>query len=233
MIFLYILAALILLIFFLLLIKIKVSIVYQDKVKITAKWLWFDILPKKKEKTQSNVKSQKSQTKKKPVKKQKPFKKFISDFLKANDFETVMGILKQILNYTGILAKSFWKHLVFKNLKIKCTVSDGDPALTAQKYGKVCAICFPLSSFLISNSNVKKYDVSVEPDFITQASEIYIEADLSIRTIFVLNAVIAYLFRLIFKILIKILFRKAATENERKNGSCHVRNNNRQNQGSC
>ena len=62
---------------------------------------------------------------------------------------------------------------------------------------------------ICSNLDVRKYDVEIEPDFIGTFSSAQFSAAISIRPLFLINAGIVLVFRLLFKVVLKIFKAKA------------------------
>ena len=95
---------------------------------------------------------------------------------------------------------------VIENLRLLLIVSSGDDAArNAIKYGKVCSAVYPSMGFICSNMKVKKQDVKVISDFISQENGAEFELALSVRPIKLTNAVVVLAFRLLFKVLLKLL----------------------------
>lgn len=101
---------------------------------------------------------------------------------------------------------SIYRAFVIENLKLLLKVSSGDDAArNAIKYGKVCSAVYPSMGFICSNMKVKKYEVNVVPDFISQENKAQFALSLSVRPIKLTNAVVVLAFRLLFKVLLKLL----------------------------
>lgn len=99
-----------------------------------------------------------------------------------------------------------YRAFVIENLKLLLKVSSGDDAAqNAIKYGKVCSAVYPSMGFICSNMKVKKYEVNVVPDFISQENKAQFALSLSVRPIKLTNAAVVLAFRLLFKVLLKLL----------------------------
>ncbi|MBQ6935673.1 MAG: DUF2953 domain-containing protein, partial [Clostridia bacterium] len=97
-------------------------------------------------------------------------------------------------------------HIVLRELYLWMTVTGGcDAAETALEYGRVCQKVFPAMSFICSNLTVKKYDVEIEPDFLGSKNKAEFAFSVSVRPVFILNALIVLVFRLLIKVVLKFL----------------------------
>lgn len=195
-------------------IRITVNGEFFEEFKLNIKWLFvkIDILPaKKKDKPKKEKapkeKKEKQQTEE-PVeetpteKKENIFVKFYNN----QGFDGVIQLLNNVGNALGKLMHSFKKHIVLRELYLWMTVTGGcDAAETALEYGKICQKVFPTLSFICTNLTVKKYDVEIEPDFLGSKNTAQFAFSVSVRPIFILNALIVLVFRLLIKVVLKFL----------------------------
>ena len=195
-------------------IRITVNGEFFEEFKLNIKWLFvkIDILPaKKKDKPKKEKapkeKKEKQQTEE-PVeetpteKKENIFVKFYNN----QGFDGVIQVLNNVGNALGKLMHSFKKHIVLRELYLWMTVTGGcDAAETALEYGKICQKVFPTLSFICTNLTVKKYDVEIEPDFLGSKNTAQFAFSVSVRPIFILNALIVLVFRLLIKVVLKFL----------------------------
>lgn len=211
LIFLCVLAGIIGLIVLLLSVPLRVSFSYSDKIYLTVKYLFLkiDVLPigekkKKKEKPKKEEEPKPEEPKEEePPKEKKPNR--IVEMAKANGFDGMMQILQDLGRVLAKYGKKLFSSVVFDDIEIYVTVGTGDAAGTAIEYGKVCRIVYPLLGFICNNNAVKRYDASVEPDFLANHSEgeFSFEFHLIIRKI--INATLGMAVRLVFKVLLKFL----------------------------
>ena len=156
----------------------------------------------KKEKPQKEKPPEEPQTEKKP----NPFKTFYEN----QGFDGVKQLVRDSADAVGSMMKSVKKHLIIDDLFLWVVVSHNhDAAKTAIEYGETCQDVFPAMGFICSNLNVRKYDVEIEPDFIGTFSSAQFSAAISIRPLFLINAGIVLVFRLLFKVVLKIFKAKA------------------------
>lgn len=215
-IFLCVLAGIILFFILILSIPVHVTFTYSDKIYLTVKYLFlkFNILP-----TDPNKKKKEKKPEKETPKEEKPPEENkekkpnpIISMVKANGYDGMMEILGNLSKVLGKYGGKLFKSVVFDEIEIYITVGTGDSAQTAIKYGKTCQKVYPLIGFICSNNLVKKYDVNVEPDFLANKSEgeMYFDFHLIIRKI--INATLAMVVRLVFKVVLKFL--KGAKNNK-------------------
>ena len=219
MIALFIILAIVALIVILFCIKVSVTAVYDETFSLDVKWLFVNlrIYPEDEEKKAKKAAKKAEKEKKKKPKKEKPKSEeepassepksnIFKDFYHNQGFAATVRLIKTAAAQLGGFLKDVYKAFVIENLTVLLKVSAGDDAAsTAIKYGKVCSAVYPSMGFICSNMKVKQYDVNVVPDFISGENVATFKLSLSVRPIKLTNAVIVLAFRLIFKVLIKLL----------------------------
>lgn len=186
-------------------IPVKISLAFDDKIHLTVKYLFIklNILPMgpKKEKAPKPKKEPKPKPEKpkdETPKEKKPNP--IIEMVKANGYDGMMLVIKNLGSVLATYGGKIFKSIVFDEIDVYISVGTGDAASTAIKYGETCQKVYPVFGFICSNNLVKKYDILVEPDFLANKTEneLFIDMSLTIRK--VINATIAMVFRLIFKV---------------------------------
>lgn len=228
MIALYIILAVIALIVILFSIKVSVTAVYDETFTLDIKWFFIKlrIYPEDEEKkAKKEAKKAEKEQKKKNSKKEKPKKEkteesaspksnIFKDFYNNQGFAATVNLIRTAAAQLGGFLKGVYRAFVIENLTVLLRVSAGDDAAqTAVKYGKVCSAVYPAMGFICSNMKVKQYDVNVVPDFISAENTATFKLSLSVRPIKLTNAVIVLAFRLIFKVLLKLL--KGSKKNDK------------------
>ena len=228
MIALYIFLAVIALIVILFSIKVSVTAVYDETFTLNIKWIFIKlrIYPEDEEKkAKKEAKKAEKEQKKKNSKKEKPKKEkteesaspksnIFKDFYNNQGFAATVNLIRTAAAQLGGFLKGVYRAFVIENLTVLLKVSAGDDAAqTAVKYGKVCSAVYPAMGFICSNMKVKQYDVNVVPDFISAENTATFKLSLSVRPIKLTNAVIVLAFRLIFKVLLKLL--KGSKKNDK------------------
>lgn len=195
-------------------IRITVNGEFFDEFKLNIKWLFvkIDILPaqkKDKPKKEKAPKEKKEKPSTEDVAPETPTEKKENIFVKFYNnqgFDGVIQLLNNVGKALGKLMHSFKKHIVLRELYLWMTVTGGcDAAETALEYGRVCQKVFPALSFICTNLTVKKYDVEIEPDFLGSKNTAQFEFSVSVRPIFILNALIVLVCRLLIKVVLKFL----------------------------
>lgn len=219
--------------FFVLVFSIRVTLngEFFDEFKLNVKWLFLkiDILPTKKKDKPKKEKAPKEK-KDKPAteedasetteKKENIFVKFYNN----QGFDGVIQLINNVGKALGKLMTSLKKHIVLRELYLWMTVTGGcDAAETALEYGRICQKVFPTMSFICTNLTVKKYDVEIEPDFLGNKNKAEFAFSVSVRPIFILNALIVLVFRLLIKVVLKFLMgikdKSKNNENINKGGA--------------
>ena len=220
---LYIILGIIALIVILLSIKVSVTAEYADSFSLDVQWLFIKlhIFPQTEEqkakreakKAKKEEKKKKKPEKEKPEEEEKeedkpsePKKNIFKEFYENQGFGATVELIQTAAAQLGGFMGSIYRAFVIENLKLLLKVSSGDDAAqNAIKYGKVCSAVYPSMGFICSNMKVKKYEVNVVPDFISQENKAQFALSLSVRPIKLTNAAVVLAFRLLFKVLLKLL----------------------------
>lgn len=218
MVALYIILAIIAIIIILFCIKVKVTAVYDGTFALEVQWLFIKkrIYPETEE---EKIKKEQKEAKKAEKEKKKPKKEeklkdpnayksgnIFSDFYKNQGFSATIELIKTAAAQLGGFLKGVYRAFTIENLVVLLKVAaNDDAAQTAIKYGKVCSAIYPSIGFICSNMKVRKYDVNVAPDFINHENDAIFEIKLSVVPIKLTNAVVVLAFRLLFKVLLKLL----------------------------
>lgn len=220
---LYIILGIIVLIVILFSIKVSVTAEYADSFSLDVQWLFIKlhIFPQTEEqkakreakKAKKEEKKKKKPEKEKPEEEKKeedkpsePKKNIFKEFYENQGFGATVELIQTAAAQLGGFMGSIYRAFVIENLKLLLKVSSGDDAAqNAIKYGKVCSAVYPSMGFICSNMKVKKYEVNVVPDFISQENKAQFALSLSVRPIKLTNAAVVLAFRLLFKVLLKLL----------------------------
>ena len=176
---LYVLLALFLIIFLILMIRIRFLVGYAEKTKVVLKVLFFklDLLNRKKKEKKPKKGDAKGQKKKEKQKKE-PKEKGEGMIASPSD------VIKLVQNVALGLLKKFYGHLRVDSSHIDITVATDDPSKTAIIYGAVCPAVYSLTEALYKNKGKKsgEFFASVVPDFCTENSrfDIYIQLSITV-----------------------------------------------------
>lgn len=200
--------------FFVLLLSVRfvVTVHYEDDVFLSLSWLFlkFDLLPMK-EKHKKTKKEKKKKKEKKPEKDETvspPKEKKDNMFVRFYKNQGGSGVIRLINDAAGTLGgmfKRIGRAFVFNEIFVSLTVSDGDSAKTAEKYGKTCGAIYPAMGLIVSTARVKKYGVEVTPDFIYGKNNARFHVKTSVRPISLITAIVIFAFEFLFKVVIKLL----------------------------
>ncbi|HIT52764.1 MAG TPA: DUF2953 domain-containing protein [Candidatus Fimivicinus intestinavium] len=223
MIVLYILLAIIALIILAFSFRLTVQLDYHDVVELEIHYLFlkFKLLPweqkEKKPKTEkpapaSEQPPKDTSQKKKGGSKQNP----LATFWNNEGIDGVIALLKKTASILSGMFRSVFRHIILDKFYLQMYIGSGDAAQTAIDYGKVCTEVFPALGAICSAMKVKKYDVDISPDFLANQSETELHAVLTLRPIFVTNAAVAMVVKLLFQVVFKLLFSKPDKSNENR-----------------
>lgn len=197
--------------FFILLLSIKVGVLVHSEggVEVTVKWLFIKIgiLPRHEKKKKKKPKKKKKEKPKDETVKE-PKQKGDNIFLKFyhnNGVSGVVDLLERTAHAVGGMFRRVGRAFIFDELYISLKVGTGDSADTAIRYGKVCSAVYPAMGLMVDTMRVKKYSVEVKPDFIEGKNDAKLHTLVSFRPIALINALIVTGFALIFKVGIKFL----------------------------
>lgn len=191
-------------------IPIKIQLGYDDKIRVTIKYLFLkiNILPaapkKKKEKKPKEEKKPKQEKPKDEAPKEKKPNPIL-EMVKANGYDGMMVVIKNLARILGSYGGKVFKSVKFDRIDLHISVGTGDSAATAIKYGETCQKVYPVMGYICSHYLVKKYDIMVEPDFLANSTEGEFYCDISLCIRKVTNATIAMVVRLVFGVLLKFL----------------------------
>lgn len=120
--------------------------------------------------------------------------------LKRTSREGEMGIVSLFVEVTKILvklSKRLLSHAVVDTLYFKLDIAADDAAQTAVNYGAACAAVYPALGMLTALLRVREYEVDIRPDF--NNAKTYGELDfvLKVRFVFVLYAFALALIRFV------------------------------------
>ena len=234
MIALYIILGIIAFFVLLLSVRVRVQAEYIDSLTLKVKWLFisYTVYPMKETKPKKPKKEKKKKEKPQteeeaPVdeninkKKENPLKTFYNN----QGFEGVIELVKSGADALGGFMKSFKKHFIIEDLCLWAVISKNhDAAGTALEYGKVCQDVYPSLGYICSNFKVKRYDISIEPDFLGTFSSAQFVFNFSLRPIFLIGAGTVMAVKLAKNVAFKVLFSKPKKEsNENISNSQNIK----------
>ena len=200
----YIIAGIIAAIILPLCVRLRLSVVYEEKLRsVKVGWLFFSFtLYPKKEKPEKDKKTKKknSSEKKEENSKSTPKPNILTPYMEQEGISGILHLLGQTLDALGGLLCGLRKGFVIHRLEVYATVTSDDAAETAILYGKACAVIYPLVNGIITAVRTVKYSVDVTADYIAQKTRADLYATLSLRPIRVIGEVFVLAFRLLKRI---------------------------------
>ncbi len=199
MIALYIVLGVLAVILFVLLMPVSLDFSFEEKTRVTLKFLGICVF--------DNEKSTGREQKAEPGDKKEGF---LGRLKREKGF---LGAFKYCLQILGIIIKrAVWlvKRFEFRDIKLSLTVATEDAAKTAVGYGGICAVLYPMASFLetVAGYHFKKIDIS--SDFDSIGPRFCISFKMSVRIIYIIIAAFAFLRQY------RRLNKKESEKNERK-----------------
>ncbi len=213
MIVLYILIGIVILFALILNIRAHIHVEYEKELTAYAKWAFLKIplipFPEKQEKPKKEepVKKEEPPAEEKPAETPKP--KGPNPLMTIYENEQIQGILeilRTLLEIVGKLGRRFVNSFVIDELFLDIDVTKKDAAETAEEYGKMCRVVFPVTGAVCANCNVKKYSINVEPDYIANPGiKTAFSMEISLNPRKLINAVLAFAFSAVFRIGIRLI----------------------------
>ena len=194
MLWLYILLGVLLLIFLILMIPVGVRVIFDGELRIIAKVGFIGIKvypPKPKKEKKPKKKKEKKKKKDEKAAEEKPKEK--TNLIKEKGIVWVIDTVKQLADLAMGVMKSFFKHLVIKNMQISIVYSGEDADDTAVHYGYFCMAVYPAVSILARAAKCRYYGVDIAPNFDEDAqSEYFADITLSVRIIWLVGLVLRH-----------------------------------------
>lgn len=171
----------------LLLLPFTVGFSYENTFRITVSFAGLRVYDSRRKR--KNGKPQQNEEKT-PSEKQK----------KPNAFETArekLGLTGAVRYYTELLKaarerlKKYFRHLRFRNFKMRLSVGTGDAAETACVYGIVCSAVYPALNGLLMLSRCKAKSIDISADFDNAGVNFAISAAVSSQLVFLIAAAAA------------------------------------------
>ena len=180
--------------------------------------------PKEVKEKKKEIKEEKKETKEKPQE-----ENMLITFYNNQGFSGVIKLVNDAASAISGMFKSIFKHIVFRELKLYLTVGAGDSAETAILYGKTCSAVFPALALITTTCKVKDYHCDVQPNFMQAEKSAAFSTVISVRPIFITNAMVVFSMKMLFKVGLKLLLNSTAkSEKKTKKDSADKKTNNSQ-----
>lgn len=212
MIVLYILIGIVILFALVLNIRAHIHVEYEKELTAYAKWAFLKIplipFPEKqpKQKKEQPVKKEEPPAQETPT---EPKPKGPNPLKNIYDNEQLSGILeifRKLLEIIDTFGRRLVNSFVIDEMFLDIEVTKGDAAETAEEYGKLCRVVFPVTGAVCANCNVKQYSINVEPDYIANPGiRTAFSMEISLNPRKLINAVLAFGISAVFKIGIRLI----------------------------
>ncbi|WP_404352815.1 DUF2953 domain-containing protein [Caproicibacterium sp. XB2] len=194
--------------------SVRLRFSYYDTLHMKISYLFFSymLLPQKEKK-----KAKKKQPS--PKKEEKPKQKKENIFHKAyreRGLSGLLHLLKGLADMASGALKTLFRHIRAKQLSLHISVAERDAATTAVKYGYVCAAVYPAFSVLTQAMRCRAFEVAVVPSFHGIQTKIQGTADVKIRVVFLITALIRAL--MAYMKLMKSAKINSDTQNQNRKG---------------
>lgn len=212
MIVLYILIGIVVLFALVLNIRAHIHVEYEKELTAYAKWAFIKIpllpapekKPKPKKETPPKKEEPPAETAPKEPKSKGPNP--LANIYANEQISGILEIFRKLLELIDKFGRRLVNSFVIDEMFLDIEVTKGDAAQTAEEYGKMCRVVFPLTGAVCANCNVKKYSINVEPDYIANPGiKAAFSMEISLNPRKLINAVLAFAFGAVFKIGIRLI----------------------------
>ena len=111
--------------------------------------------------------------------------------MKSGGILSTLTFLVDLLRLLQTESGKLLKRITITRLRLQARISTGEAAETAQLYGKVCAVLFPLLARVEQAMHVRRREVRVEPDFLSERSAVRTDMRLRLSLLHLIMAVLA------------------------------------------
>ncbi|MBQ6021051.1 MAG: DUF2953 domain-containing protein [Clostridia bacterium] len=207
-------------------VKAIIRVNYENgKFTLAVQWafLKLDLIPwglKKKEKKPAEEKKEEEPPAEEEKKEEEPKKKGSNPLKTFYDNKGVQGIYELIYDLFSALtgfAGRIVRKIRLDEFFVYITVGSSDAAKTAMDYGKISGALYPCVGYICTHMPVGKYDVNVQPDFLSEKTVGELHTVISFRPIVLTNAGVALVFRLLFTVVVKFIKGIKTPKNAQKN----------------
>ncbi len=194
----YILLAILFLIFLILVIPVVSEITFDQTLFVKVRFWGIPVFKydsKTKEEKDEPESKEPSPKKDKPKKQKNSLKdnlKEIENELKQDGVQAAIKWFKEIADGIKKASHHLLKSIVIRRMDFICDLGGTDSAKLAESYGKVCATLFPALAFIESKLDVKKQCIQVRPCFLLDDTSLYFHTKINISLWRLLAAFIVF-----------------------------------------
>ena len=110
--------------------------------------------------------------------------------MKSGGILSTLTFLVELLRLLQTESGKLLKRITITRLRLQARISTGEAAETAQLYGGVCAVLFPLLARVEQAMRVRHREVRVEPDFLSEHSAVRMDMRLRLSLLHLIMAVV-------------------------------------------
>ncbi len=212
MIVLYILIGIVVLFALILNIRAHIHVEYEKELTAYAKWAFIKIplipFPEKqpKPKKETPPKKEEPPAEETPTEPKPKGPNPLNTIYENEQISGILEIFRKLLEIIDKFGRRLVNSFVIDEMFLDIEVTKKDAAETAEEYGKICRVVFPVTGAVCANCNVKKYSINVEPDYIANPGiRTAFSMEISLNPRKLINAVLAFAFSAVFKIGIRLI----------------------------
>lgn len=195
----YILLAILFLLFLILVIPIALEFTFDQSLYMKVRFWGIPVYKydskTKEEKNEPKVKKPSQKIGNKSKKQKNSLKdnlKKIEDELKQDGVQATVKWLGEIVNGIKKASRHLLKSIAIKQVDFICDLGGTDSSKVAETYGKICASLFPLLGFIESKLPFKKQRIQVCPCFLLEDTNLYIYTKINVSLWRLLLAIILF-----------------------------------------
>lgn len=111
--------------------------------------------------------------------------------LKSGNPLSTLTFVRDFLRLISCESKRLFRRVTVGRLWLQARIATGDAAETAQLYGSVCGVLYPLLAQLERTVRVRNRQIRVEPDFVSEQGAVRFDLRLRVGLPAVISAVLA------------------------------------------
>lgn len=94
----------------------------------------------------------------------------LKELLKQDDVEGTLHFLGDVARLAERTLGRLLRSITVTDLRLQMLIATGDPADTAQRYGQVCGILYPMLELIGQTVRIRRRHLRVEPNFLLEQS---------------------------------------------------------------
>lgn len=111
--------------------------------------------------------------------------------LKSGNLLSTLTFIKDFVRLIGDESGRLFRRMVVDRLWLQARVATGDAAETAQLYGTLCSVLYPLLTRWSQVAKIRRRDVRIEPDFLSENGAVRFDLRFRLSVFTLLTTVLA------------------------------------------